>query len=251
MTIDYEQKIRDGGRWYHTIELAPGVIAHGEFDMRPHVDQYGLPDDLSGKAVIDVGAAGGFFSFEAEKRGADVVAYDLTRWQDHDIPAWWFAKKYAVQTPEEQEHDDQYWLHGAFEVARELLGSRVRRKTGRIYELPQVVEERFDFAIFSNVLLHLRDPLGALEAVREVLKPGAKMILSTAISVFEPEHSYAAFMGDHETASYWFPSQKGLLHMCTMMGFEDLEVVGSYELVKQVEPIARADIVVVHAARRG
>jgi len=138
--------------------------------MRRHAGRYRLPDDLRGKTVIDVGVAGGFFSIEAEKRGADVLACDLTPWQDHGVPTRWFARKHAVQTPEEQDHDDRHMLH-------------------------------------------------------------------------------AAFVRNHEAVSFGFPSQKGLLHMCAMMGFEDLELVGSYELVKQVGPITRAEIVVVHATR--
>ena len=34
--------------WYHSFELVPGVVTEGEFDLRPHVSGYGLPDDLSG-----------------------------------------------------------------------------------------------------------------------------------------------------------------------------------------------------------
>ena len=41
----------------------------------------GLPDDLTGRTVLDVGAWDGFFSFEAERRGAArVVAADSFAW---------------------------------------------------------------------------------------------------------------------------------------------------------------------------
>jgi hypothetical protein len=64
--------------WYHAIELAPGVVTPGEFDMRPFIDEYQFPDSFAGLTVVDVGASNGLFSFLFENRGADkVVAVDL------------------------------------------------------------------------------------------------------------------------------------------------------------------------------
>src|SRR5579872_4504284 len=64
--------------WFHKIELAPGIVTPGWSD--PKADKlpyYGLPADLTGKRVLDVGCAEGFFSYEAERRGAkEVVAVD-------------------------------------------------------------------------------------------------------------------------------------------------------------------------------
>jgi SAM-dependent methyltransferase len=37
----------------------------------------GLPDDMCGKRVLDVGCWGGFFAFLAEQRGAEVAAADV------------------------------------------------------------------------------------------------------------------------------------------------------------------------------
>ena len=39
---------------------------------------FGLPDDMTGLRVLDVGCAEGFFSFEAERRGAsEVISLDF------------------------------------------------------------------------------------------------------------------------------------------------------------------------------
>src|SRR2546430_1194284 len=64
--------------WFHQIELAPGLITPGwsnpKLDKLPH---FGLPEDMTGMRVLDIGCAEGFFSFEAERRGArEVVAID-------------------------------------------------------------------------------------------------------------------------------------------------------------------------------
>src|ERR687895_1108727 len=72
--------------WYHTQELAPGLVTPGMFDLRPYVDRYGLPEDLSGKRCLDVGTFEGFWAFELERRGAEVVAIDLPHFSAAELP---------------------------------------------------------------------------------------------------------------------------------------------------------------------
>src|SRR5690349_7554053 len=77
-------------RWYHTLELAPGVVTEGMFDHRPAVDRYLLPADLSGMRCLDVGTMDGFWAFEMERRGAaEVIATDLGPVDALDWPPHW------------------------------------------------------------------------------------------------------------------------------------------------------------------
>jgi tRNA (mo5U34)-methyltransferase len=93
-------------RWYHTIDLGQGVITSGEDKTPQRLDRLGLPGDLSGRSVLDVGAWDGFFSFEAERRGASrVVASDWYSW--HGV-GWGTGRGKA-----------------GFELAREALDSHV------------------------------------------------------------------------------------------------------------------------------
>ena len=63
--------------WYHTIELAPGLVTPGWFDLRPIVDLMPWPD-VRGRRCLDIGTYDGFLAFEMERRGADeVVALDI------------------------------------------------------------------------------------------------------------------------------------------------------------------------------
>lgn len=57
-------------RWFHTIDLGEGVVTPGDDDSPSKLRTLGLPDRLDGLSVLDVGAWDGFFSFEAERRGA-------------------------------------------------------------------------------------------------------------------------------------------------------------------------------------
>src|SRR3954447_9816350 len=107
-------------RWYHAIELRPGLRTPGLDDPRERLGMLGLPDDLSGRDVLDVGAWDGFFSFEAERRGARrVVAADSFAWSG----ANWSTKE-------------------GFLLAREALGSRVEDVDVDVMELsPATVGE--------------------------------------------------------------------------------------------------------------
>src|SRR5262249_6084283 len=68
--------------WYDSIEIEQGLVtpgAHPLPELHHALERVKLPPRLDGLSVLDIGAWDGFFSFEAERRGAKrVVAYDLT-----------------------------------------------------------------------------------------------------------------------------------------------------------------------------
>src|SRR5438874_6582233 len=99
--------------WYQTQELAPGLVTPGMFDLRPYVDRYGIPADLSGIRALDVGTFEGFWAFELERRGAEVTALDVDRLHQLDWPA-------RLRPSEDGRRGE------GFELAREMLGSSVR-----------------------------------------------------------------------------------------------------------------------------
>ena len=69
----------DALRWYHRIDLGHGVTTQGVDNSPERLARVRLPTDLSGRSVLDIGAWDGFFSFEAERRGASrVVAAIIT-----------------------------------------------------------------------------------------------------------------------------------------------------------------------------
>src|SRR6185369_6028136 len=72
---EINNRIRQFPYWYHRIELSHGIVTPGWAPL--DVSAYGIPTDLSGKRVLDVGAWDGFWTFEALKRNArQVVAID-------------------------------------------------------------------------------------------------------------------------------------------------------------------------------
>src|SRR5262249_15012822 len=140
--------------WYHTIDLGDGVVTPGIYDHRPYLRLYDLPEDLSGRTALDVGAASGFFAFEMERRGADVRAVDSPEWSDQASG--------PLNSPARSAESGRTYLHEPLSVAARRLGSRVRRRYLNVYDLaPETVGE-FDLVFCGSLLIHLTDPIRAL-----------------------------------------------------------------------------------------
>ena len=145
--------IAEHGRWWHEVELAPGIITPGDDSNRmklPILDRLGLPADLRGMRALDIGCSDGYFTFEMEKRGASVVATDFV--------------------PEN---------YTGFATAREILGSNAEYRMENVYNLSPEKHGQFDVVLFLGVLYHLRKPLAALDAIRSVMKTGGMLFVGT------------------------------------------------------------------------
>lgn len=149
--------------WYHTIDVVPAVTTPGWFDLRPIVDQMPWPD-VRGKRCLDIGTYDGYLAFELERRGAsEVVAVDV---EDHLL--WDWPPDYrAADLPRDPGFSGPPKGAG-FRLAAQLMGSEVDWRPISIYDLDPDVLGTFDVVVCGSLLLHLRDPLRALEAVRSV-----------------------------------------------------------------------------------
>jgi hypothetical protein len=64
--------------WWHTIEVAPGVVTPGGWDLRSTAERLPWPPSLAGMRCLDIATMDGFWAFELERRGAgEVVASDV------------------------------------------------------------------------------------------------------------------------------------------------------------------------------
>lgn len=151
----------DALRWYHTIELPGGVVTPGEYDLRRASARLPWPS-LEGKRCLDVGSRDGFYAFEMERRGAaSVVSLDIDDPRLIDFP--------RQRPPDAGIRAELEAGNRAFEFARAALGSQVERRYETLYELDRDAVGAFDFAVVGTLLIHLRDPVAALRAVRGVL----------------------------------------------------------------------------------
>jgi tRNA (mo5U34)-methyltransferase len=196
--------------WYHTQELGPGLVTPGMFDLRPFVRHYGLPDDLSGKRALDVGTFEGFWAFELERRGAEVTAIDVDSIQDLDWP------------PRLRPATDDRRGEG-FELAKAALGSSVERVGVSVYDAtPEALGGRFDLVFCGSVLIHLRDPMLALERMAALC--GGRLVLAEEYSrklELLPFLNAAEFRGESPWSTWWRPSTRAWLAMVRTAGFED------------------------------
>src|SRR3954468_4267018 len=194
--------------WYHTQELAPGLVTPGMFDLRPYVDRYGIPDELSGKRALDVGTFEGFWAFELERRGAQVTAIDVDRIQDLDWP------------PRLRPDIDDRRGEG-FELAKAALGSSVERVGTSVYEAtPELLGGRFDLVFCGSVLIHLRDPMLALERMASLCS--GRLVLAEEYSrklEWLPRLTVAEFRAHTPWMTWWRPTSRTWLAMVTCAGF--------------------------------
>lgn len=201
---DFSQELAAQG-WYHSFELPDGTRFEGHNSLEilhGRWARYPIPADLTGRRVLDIGAWDGWFSFEAERHGADVVAID------------------CVEIPN-------------FRLIHEKLQSKVDYRIIDFFDLPQAKLGQFDFVFFLGVLYHVKHPLLALEMV-------AAMTTDTAIvesfvtdaQTWQETKDRIPTLEFYETDELgnqldnWFgPSVTALLAMCRAAGFARVELM--------------------------
>lgn len=148
--------------FYHTVDV-PGVgVVPGEWDLRAGVDEYLGRVPLAGKRVLEMGTASGFLCFEMEKRGADVVAFDLAPGSPPDlIPLAAHPDLGGLADGLGGPGGLLDRLQNSFWFCHPRFRSRAKVVYGSIYDLPAGIGP-VDVATFGSILLHLRDPFLAL-----------------------------------------------------------------------------------------
>jgi tRNA (mo5U34)-methyltransferase len=216
--------LEENPTWYHSIELAPGVVTPGQVDHRDLAAKV-LPDDLEGLRALDIGTFDGFWAFEMEKRGADVVAIDV---ETIDAAEWPPANRERLLREAE---GFGIRLGRGFALAKEILGSDVRRVVCSVYDLtPEAIGGPVDFVFEGAVLLHLRDPVGALERARAALRPEGRMVIWELVSLLDtlraPRRPLARFSPLISDFTWWLPNYAALLSMPLAAGFGDVRRIG-------------------------
>jgi tRNA (mo5U34)-methyltransferase len=211
--------------WFHRIDLGHGLVTPGASDPgRVLLPRLGLPERLDGRSVLDVGAWDGFFSFEAERRGAArVVATDSFSWSG----GGWGSK-------------------AGFELARQALGSHVEGVDVDVMDLSPALGT-FDLVLFLGVLYHLRDPIGAIERVAAVT--ASQLVLETEVRFdWVPWPAARVFLGrelnDDPTNVFAF-NARALSRLLSDVGFTRVRVHG------RTSQLRRAARVTAHRLRDG
>ena len=210
------QKIKEVPFWWHRIEVGYGLVTPGHHGDIHHptgdknlLENMQLPADISGKSVLDIGAWDGFYSFEAEKRGADRILAIDNFYRDR------------------LEHTGSQ----GFEVAKEILNSKVEFKKASVYDLNPQDFGLFDIVFFFGVFYHLKHPLLALEKVYSVCQD--LLVLETH---YEPYWDGKTPLGvfyekgeiNNDPTTFWGFNETALLSMLRFVGFKKVGVVYRY-----------------------
>jgi tRNA (mo5U34)-methyltransferase len=242
-----EELVRKVPFWHHSIDLGDGVVTPGIAGLshlQSEWERMRLPD-LTGKQVLDIGAWDGFYSFEAEKRGATrVLALDHYVWNmrmDFQHAYWEKCKREGVVPSE------YYLVPGAldpglagkagFDTAHRILGSRVEQLVTDFMTVDLEKVGSFDVVLFRGVLYHMREPLKALTRVALFTRELA-LIQTAAIYVPGFEHVplfefYGSNELNHDVSNWWAPNLTGLINCCHAAGFRRVEPVSSFSPPEQ------------------
>jgi tRNA (mo5U34)-methyltransferase len=191
--------------WWHSFELPGGRMIQGVSKLaaqKMRIAQFPIPEDLTGKRVLDVGTWDGWFAMEMERRGAEVVAIDR-------------------------------WENPRFHEIRELLDSRVDYRQLSVYDLDPDRLGRFDIVLFMGVLYHLKHPLLALERVCSV----ATDLVAVESFVLKDRHRPGLGVESHPLMEFYENEELGgefdnwvaptvpcLLGFCRTAGFVHVEL---------------------------
>jgi tRNA (mo5U34)-methyltransferase len=184
---DRRRRVEELPIWIHTIDLGDGLVTPGVWppESRAGIAAALEQIDLQGKKVLDIGCLDGFWSFEAERRGAaEVYATDLT----------------SQARPDREPY---------FRLAKELLGSRVQYFPDlSVFDVARLGVNDFDVVLYLGVYYHLRDPVLSFARLRQVMRDGAVLLVEG--QAIDATEAYArffyreAFQADR--SNWWVPT---------------------------------------------
>ncbi|UYM05118.1 class I SAM-dependent methyltransferase [Solicola gregarius] len=156
--------------------FADSFAAHAEDSAyNAHYDRpavLGLLGDVSGRRVLDVGCGSGLYAEELTRRGAKVVAFDSS------------SKLVSL--------------------ARRRVSSQA---DVRVHDLEDPIDwladGSIDQAIMALVLHHLADPVSALREIHRTLKPGGRLVVSTAHPTADWQQLGGSYFTDEMLDDTW------------------------------------------------
>lgn len=217
---EIQHDVQKLGKWFHNIDLRGVKTAPDHFlGDYPNVKfqrfAHALPNDLTGKSVLDIGCNAGFYSIEMKRRGAErVIGIDS---------------------------DERYLAQARY--ASKVLGRNIEFRNMSVYDVASL-GEKFDVVIFMGVLYHLRHPLLALDLLYEnvvkdllvfqSMQRGSNQVepLKTDYDFWEtdvfqnnafPQMYFIEHRYSNDPTNWWIPNRACMEAMLRSSGFEITE----------------------------
>ncbi|MET3763022.1 methyltransferase domain-containing protein [Sphingomonas sp. UYEF23] len=209
-------------RWFHSFKMPDGTVFDGVKPLDIQLEEADLifSGDLIGKSVLDIGAWDGFFSYEAERRGAGrVLATDHFCWSG---PGW--------------------GNRDGFDFIHRARDSQVESLDIDVLDLSPEALGTFDVVLFLGVLYHVKDPYSCLEAAARMCSDHLIIETVTALPL-EPLPAMRLYkpgeLGGDPT-NFWAPNLPALEVMLENFGFTSVEFLASPASPKH--PLTRSRI---------
>lgn len=205
----------DENIWYHTIDLPDGTCTPGWYDNRQALRHIEWPAAVRGGRCLDVGTFDGFWAFQMERQGAsEVVALDV---DDPEVLDWAYDHR---TTGPRSVREWKVERGPGFARAAQLVGSQARRVNLSVYDLDPDRIGTFDVVLCGSLLLHLRDPVRALECMRSVCRGELLLVeaLDPLVDLVTRRVPAATFGQDWD--QWWRVNSAGLRRMTELAGFE-------------------------------
>jgi 2-polyprenyl-3-methyl-5-hydroxy-6-metoxy-1,4-benzoquinol methylase len=192
--------------WWHSIKLSEDYTTKGRVgadhcSSEAITNRFGMPLDMTGKTVLDVGTFDGLMAFEAEKRGAkEVAAIDLYQGSGENSDGFHFAKA--------------------------VLKSQVEFDMVSIESFNEHHNIKYDIVLLYGTIYHVDNPIQHLHALSNLCKEYA--LIETAIaqtnygdkSVWEFNYGF-----DNDETNKWYPTLNGLKNVLKYVGFKSVELI--------------------------
>jgi SAM-dependent methyltransferase len=231
---EFDARCSELKSWPQSFYFDNGLSVRGDYDAGADIAAYGFPESMDDLRVLDVGTRAGWFAFYFEQMGAEVVTIDGCGYADLD------SYRRLAHPPDERDKrpPDSVAEDGTpiyfspenrgFWIMKEILRSKARFHDCRIYDISPALfgGNKFDLVFLGDILGRLRDPIGALMAVRTVCRH--RVIASAPV---EPGKADAntrpgqvlAYTG-RDGIIWWLPDEACFKHWFLAAGFTGVEV---------------------------
>jgi tRNA (mo5U34)-methyltransferase len=230
---EFQEKCREQDYWYHSYYFDNGFVQRGDYNIGQDIADYGFPNTMEGMSVLDIGTGSGWFATYFEQLGGKVTTTDVRGYFEFDV----FGRDRYPNITTEKITPDLILPDGrtiyyspvskGFWIMKELLGLKADYVNASAYDIcPELFAgKKFDLVFMGSVLMHLRDPIGALMAAHTVCK---HQLIATTYLLPDMTGHPEPFMrmwdegGDGHT--WWIPNRPCLVQWLKAAGFKKFDI---------------------------
>jgi SAM-dependent methyltransferase len=210
-------------------------MQRGDYDIGRDIVAYKFPENMRGMSVLDIGTGAGWFATYFEQCGAEVTTVDARGYSDFDVVGRAEYPDISTEKPVPDRilPDGRAIYYSSvskgFWIMKEILGLKAEYVNSRIYDVTEVLKGRkFDLVFIGAVLMHLRDPIGALMAMRPLC--AGQLIATSGLLPGDEPPTMRMFEAD--LISWWLPNKRCLIRWFKAAGFSKVDAEAEVNLTR-------------------